>query len=381
MGALKARSVSVVGGGIGGLTVGVALLKKGFDVHIYEAAKSYAHVGGGHWLYANALDTLRKINPEIPVDMAALGKRFDGFCFKTVGGQTLLFETTGPYTPSPDLAPIVMHRADIIGQLAKRVPAERLHFGKRLKQCTSDTLTFEDGTEVKADIIIGADGIHSVVRREVLSQKPARFSGQIGLWGIGDYTLPADTGRLFTEMWGNGLRMGFTYVGTEGVYWFMVVRAQDVPTDADERKQFILDRGAVFPREMVEVVRATPAEGIHTNPLFDVAPPGRWHLGNVCCLGDAVHACTPNLGQGGCQAIEDGYRLAEMMVEHDDLEAAFSAFTRLRLRKTRAVVFLSRFLGELAQLRGWLLGSVRALVVRLTPVFFIRPVLKWIMAP
>jgi 2-polyprenyl-6-methoxyphenol hydroxylase-like FAD-dependent oxidoreductase len=377
----KLTPIHIVGGGIGGLTVAVALIRRGFDVHVHEAAKSYAHVGGGHWLYANALHTLTQIDPEIAADMVALGKRFDGFCFTTPDKRRMLFETTAPYTPSPELAPIVIHRADIINQLAKRVPADRLHFGRRLTRCAAKTLFFEDGTEVSADVIIGADGIHSIVRRDRLDAPDARFSGQIGLWGISEFTLPADTGRLFTEMWGDGIRMGFTYVGTKGVYWFMVVRGVEIPTDAAARKNLILARGAEFPPEMVDVVRQTDADAIHVNPLYDVAPPKRWHAGNACCIGDAVHACTPNLGQGGCQAIEDAWVLAQMLDAHDAAPTAFEAFQRTRMRKAQAVVYLSRWLGELAQLRGRWTGIARFWVLRLTPILFIRPVLRWIMRP
>ena len=235
MGALKQIPVHVVGGGIGGLTVAVALIKRGFDVHVHEAAPSYAQVGGGHWLYANALKTLETIDPGLAADMVARGKHFDGFCFMTNTKQPLFFESTTPYIPRPELAPIVILRADIIDQLARRVPPDRLHFGRRLARCTEDTLFFEDGTEIQAQIIIGADGIHSVVRRDRLGTPPARFSGQVGLWGISDFELPEGTASLFTEMWGDGIRMGFTYVGTGGVYWFMVVRGAEIPTDPDER--------------------------------------------------------------------------------------------------------------------------------------------------
>ena len=379
MGGLTQTPVHVVGGGIGGLAVAVALIARGFDVHVHEAAPSYEHVGGGHWLYANALHALSCIDPELSSDMVALGKRFDGFCFMTPSKRRMLFETTTPYTPSPELAPIVVRRHDIIDQLARRVPAGRLHFGRRLKNCFADRLVFEDGTVVEAPIIIGADGIHSVVRSDRLGLGPARFSGQVGLWGISPFELPADTGRLFTEMWDDGIRMGFTYVGTEGVYWFMVVKGEEIPDDPHARKQFILDRGEVFPPQMLEAVRQTEASAIHSNPLFDFAPPSCWFSGNAVCLGDAIHACTPNLGQGGCQAIEDGLALAQQMSAHDDLEVAFRAFQKQRLRKTRAVVFLSRWLGELAQLRG--VSRLRFWWLRLTPVWLIRPVLKWIMCP
>ena len=379
MDAVKAGPIQIIGGGIGGLTVGIALLRRGFDIQIYEQAPSYAHVGGGHWLYANALHTLQRIDPEIARDMRALGKGFDGFHFATPDLRTLFFESTSHYTPSPELAPIVIHRANIIDQLARRIPPRRLHFSKRLERCTPDRLFFEDGTEVEANLIIGADGIHSRARRDLLTRVPARFSGQVGLWGISDHQLPADTGHYFTELWSSGLRMGFTYVGNEGVYWFMVVRGDDIPTDPQLRKRFILERATPFPAELVEAVQKTPADVIHTNPLYDMAPPRRWYTDTACFLGDAVHACTPNLGQGGCQAIEDALCLAEMLSAHDAPRDAFAAYQRARFIKATSVVYLSRWLGNMAQLHG-ALARLRNLVVWLGPSWMPRPVLQWIMS-
>ena len=376
-----AGRIDVVGGGIGGLAVAAALFRDGFDVHVHEAAPSYAHVGGGHWLYANALHALSRIDPALPADLRALGTTFDGFRFATPSQRTLFFETVAPYVPSPELAPLVLHRADIIDQLARRLPPERLHFGRRLARWTPEALVFEDGSEVPARLVIAADGIHSRVRRDAITPTPPRFSGQTGLWGISDHTLPGDSGAFFTELWGNGLRMGFTAVGTQGVYWFMVVRDEDIPTDPDAIKAFILGRAATFPEELVAAVHATPAPAIHVNPLFDVTPPARWHTDQVCAIGDAVHACTPNLGQGGCQAIEDAVCLAEMLRTQPDAPTAFAAYERTRRRKATAVVYLSRWLGNLAQSRGRLRCALRDLLVWLGPAALVRPVLRWIMVP
>lgn len=104
-------TVHIVGGGIGGLAVAIGLHRRGFDVHVHEAAPSYAHVGGGHWLYANALHALDQLEPTLRADLVALGRPFDGFRFATRAGTTLFFETTRPYTPRPELAPVVLHRS------------------------------------------------------------------------------------------------------------------------------------------------------------------------------------------------------------------------------------------------------------------------------
>ncbi|MCA9489498.1 MAG: FAD-dependent monooxygenase [Myxococcales bacterium] len=412
----QAGTVHVIGGGIGGLAVAGGLHARGFDVHVHEQAPSFAHVGGGHWLYANALRALDRLGPGLAAEMSARGHGFDGFHFATPGLRTLLLESTAPYTPSPELAPVVLHRADIIDVLRARVPAERLHFGRRLEEVRPDGLQFSvkaagptrkspydqklvirwnqrgnlprgvgpavdrfaDGTELRPDLLLGADGIHSRVR-PVISERRPSFSGQTGLWGIADLVLPEAFGRHFTELWSDGLRMGFTTVGGGGlrrVYWFMVVR-EEVPDGDDARKAFVLERATAFPAELVEAVERTPAAGIATNPLWDMSPPRRWHDDTVCCLGDAVHPCTPNLGQGGCQALEDAACLAECFVSEATPALAYAAFQRRRWWRTFAVVHLSRNLGRLAQSRGFA-ARLRDLVVGGSPSWAPRPVLWWI---
>lgn len=372
----QAGTIHVVGGGIGGLAVAGGLLHRGFDVHVHEQAPSFAHVGGGHWLYANALRALRRLGPDLAEEMRVRGHDFDGFHFADPQLRTLFLESTDPYVPSPELAPVVMHRADIIDVLQARIPPDRLHFGHRLVEARLDGLSFADGTEVRPDLLLGADGIHSRVRALVTDRTPG-FSGQTGLWGISDHVLPEGVGRHFTELWSDGLRMGFTYVGGGGVYWFMVVRDEEVPEDDETRKAFVLERASAFPKDLVAAVEKTPASGIATNPLWDMSPPSSWHNDTVCCLGDAVHPCTPNLGQGGCQALEDAATLVECMEQEPTPARAFARFQRARWWRTFAVVHLSRNLGRLAQSRG-VAARVRNLAVYWGPAWIPRPVLWWI---
>jgi 2-polyprenyl-6-methoxyphenol hydroxylase-like FAD-dependent oxidoreductase len=376
--------VHIVGGGIGGLALAVALGRRGWPFEVYEGAPSYAAVGGGHWLYANALDALDRIDPAITADLVALGMPFEGFWFETVSGRQLLREPTTHYTPRQEHAPVVLKRWDIIDRLAARVPPDRLHFGRRLERVEGDTLVFTDGERVRAEIVVAADGIHSVVRRDLIGGHGPRFSGQTGLWGIGPGTLPGDAARHFTELWGDGVRMGFTAVTGGSVYWFLVVRDAALPADAEARKALVLERAAPFPAALVEAARGTPADRIHVNPLWDLSPLRRWWAHGASTwavgIGDAVHATTPNLGQGGCQALEDAVALSLALETHTDPSEAFAAYQAARWRRASAVTLLARWLGDMAQMRGPL-RHLRDLLVGATPAVLVRPVLRWVMTP
>jgi len=303
-----------------------------------------------------------------------LGQPFAGFHFATLRGTTLLHEKTGPYAP-PGRAPVVLHRADIIDQLQRRIPRERLHFGHRLERIAGKTLHFDDGTTQTCELLIGADGIHSRVRQALLTDRPPRASGQIGLWGISPGTLDLPNARCFNELWGNGVRMGFSYVGQAGVYWFTVVRTPP-PKDPDARLAFILEHARGFPEGVLNVVRRSGH--IHATKLWDVPPPTRWHTDWVCCIGDAVHACTPNLGQGACQALEDAACLSELWQSVPDPETRFARYQRQRRVRATAVVYLARWLGMMGQIRGPLRWARNA-VVWATPAWVLRPALRWIM--
>jgi len=373
--------ITIVGGGIGGLTSAICLLRKGFEVEVYEAADSYKNVGGGHWLYGNALQTLHEVCPDIVKTMRSKGYKFDGFLFTDNKKREIMYKSVAPFVPSEPFAPIVLQRADIINILAAQLPKSCLHFGKRLLSLQEEhkTLEFTDGTVVSYEVLIGADGIHSPIRTKIFGNIHPNNSQQVGIWGISDKKLPDDDRHLFTELWGDGVRAGYTYVGTGEIYWFMVVRAKDMPKGDFEILDFLRDSGKDFPTDVMQLILDTEPDKIHINPLFDLPIMKKWFVKDICCIGDSAHACTPNLGQGGCQAIEDGYWLAEMLDRHENTEKAFYHFQKKRFRKARAVVLLSRWLGKIAQSKGILPRWFRNTIIRYHPVRLVESVLKWIM--
>lgn len=371
--------VTIVGGGIGGLTLANALLKKGIDFQLFEAAENYDHVGGGHWLYANALRTLDEIDTTIVDEMRNLGHGFEGFLFTDLNKKTIVHKQVKTYVKSSRYMPIVLHRADIINVLAKRLPKGCIQFGKRITDIKENTLFFEDNTFKKYKILIGADGIHSKTRKLVTHKVNPVNSKQVGIWGISEGRLPMEYGNVFMEIWGNGTRVGMTYVGEGEIYWFMVVKENKIPKKVNDVKAFLKENGQEFPKDLMHIILESKAKTIKFNPLYDLPIIAKWYHKNTCCIGDAIHACTPNLGQGGCQAIEDAYWLAEMLNTHTNVEHAFKHFQNKRKKKAFTVLLLSRWLGKLAQSEGRLNTRFRNFSARNHPKTLVDKILFWIM--
>jgi 2-polyprenyl-6-methoxyphenol hydroxylase-like FAD-dependent oxidoreductase len=176
--------------------------------------------------------------------------------------------------------------------------------------------------------------------------------------------LPAGLARTCREVWGGRARFGFSAVGPRQVYWFAPITATAGPDDAVGS---LAEQYAHFPEPIPEIVRRTPAAEIIRTDLYDFPTLDRWWQGRVALLGDAAHAMTPNLGQGGAQAIEDAYVLAEQLAAHKDVAAAFQEYERLRLPKVRWVAKTAWRIGRLAHVANPWLRRLRDLIVRMTP--------------
>jgi 2-polyprenyl-6-methoxyphenol hydroxylase-like FAD-dependent oxidoreductase len=181
--------------------------------------------------------------------------------------------------------------------------------------------------------------------------------------------LPADLARSCWEVWGGTARFGFHGVGPGQVYWFAPVAAPaGSPLPAGDALRAELDRlYGGFPGPIPEIVRRTPPGEVIRTDIYDFPPVRRWSAGRVVLLGDAAHAMTPNLGQGGGQAIEDAYVLAAALAAQPTHEAAFEEYQRVRLRKARWVVNTAWRFGKVAHLRSRLGRRLRDAAVRLTP--------------
>ncbi|WP_270165035.1 FAD-dependent monooxygenase [Paenibacillus sp. SYP-B4298] len=376
---MSKRHALIIGAGIGGLSTAAALERIGWSVAIYERAPASPRSGAGIVLAPNALAVLEQLG--------AAGKvRNRG---ARVGCAEILRQDGRPITAVPvqqqaqryGTYSYLIHRETLQSVLAGQLERTAVHYGKQLvdlyQQGNEVTAVFADGTSACGQLLIGADGIHSAVRRKLpAAALPAggdalRYAGFTALRGIctlGNLPYSSEEGGGF-EAWGSGLRFGLSHLGEGRVFWFAALNAeaggQHSPSSA---KAALLARVQNWYEPVAQAVSATPEAVLLQHDIYDRAPLRCWSFGSVTLLGDAAHPMLPNLGQGGAQALEDAAQLAACLRERPgDVPAALAAYEAARIPRTSRIVRQSRRMGRVAQLENRLAVSLRNSVLRAMP--------------
>jgi 2-polyprenyl-6-methoxyphenol hydroxylase-like FAD-dependent oxidoreductase len=254
--------------------------------------------------------------------------------------------------------------------LLSHVDNENIKLNKRCVRINEGKLVeviCEDGNSYTFDVLIAADGIHSVAGKQLMPNKQVRHSGQTCYRGISSNALQGDFRSAYVEFIGNNLRFGLADVGGGKTYWYAVKEVdphyEDKPED---RKAHLLELFSPFP----DLVRGhiSHSEGILRNDMYDFKPSAlKWYTEKVCLIGDAAHATTPNLAQGGCQALEDAYTLVACLTKIRDIQQAFNRFQTLRQDKTDFVVNQSWRYGQMMHTKSKLKEKLLLLMLRWTP--------------
>jgi salicylate hydroxylase len=316
-------SIAIIGGGIGGLAAALSLLREGFDVHVYERARALSEVGAGIVVSPNATRLLHRFG--LAEELARMGVRPEAYHQRRwQDGRTLLRSPLGKAVEESSGYPLYQfHRGDLLIALARALPPERVHVGHRFISLTDHgdgiEAQFENGVGVTADMLVGADGIHSAVRRILLGPEDPRFTGCVAYRCM----VPAEriahlALETTTEMWlGPGRHFIHYFVSGKRLLNFVAI----IDRDYWQRESWT-DRG-----DIADIMAAY--EGWHPQvraiigaadeafiwALFDRAPLPRWSVGRITLLGDACHPMLPFTGQGAAQAVEDGATLATCLIK------------------------------------------------------------------
>jgi 2-polyprenyl-6-methoxyphenol hydroxylase-like FAD-dependent oxidoreductase len=299
------RTAAVVGAGIGGLAAGIALRQAGCDVTVYERADELRPLGAGLSIWPNGARALRSLGLGRVVDEAP---RNGGALRRSDGSVLAAFD--------PDViaarydAPLVgMNRADLHGALVRELGESNLRLGARVTDAGQDRLALAGGDEARAELIVGADGLNSLVREKVLRDGGPVDSGIVAFRGLAQWEGEAPAG----EWWGPESVAGLLPLSDGLVYWYVAVRGR---ADGFELQNALHDYSPPLP----QIAHRTARDQILCHHLFDRPPAKRWSNGATTLLGDAAHPMLPFLGQGACSALEDAVALGEAVAGSQDVD-------------------------------------------------------------
>ncbi len=350
--ATEGRRAAVVGAGIGGLAAAIALSRAGWEATVYEAAAELQPLGAGLSIWPNGVRALRSLGLDGVVEAAAR----PGAAVRRADGSALAgFESTAIEDRFGE--PLVcVHRADLHAALLQELGDGTLRRGMRLTGLDGEELRFADGSAERADLVVGADGINSVVRAALVGDGEPRDSGLVAFRGVAQFDGEVAEG----EWWGPRGSAGMLRLGGGRVYWFVCFRGEPVP-------EALSSHLADFGPGLAEVVERTPEEAVLLHRLFDRKPLRHWSDGPRTLLGDAAHPMLPFLGQGACSALEDAVSLGRACGANESVAAALAQYERERLKPTTALVAGSRRMTRLIFMRAKAARRVRDAVVPRVP--------------
>ena len=361
----------IIGGGIGGLTTAIALQQRGIDATVFEAAPEIKALGAGIVMASNAMQVLQRLG--VAEKVKANGCAMKAARIANEKWSTIQ-EIDSTYAVNKfGVGSYAIHRAALQKVLLEELPNQTVKLNHKVISVTQYQgkilVKFENGVEEEADIAIGADGIKSIVRQSIFGKTEYRYSGQTCWRATVDMPVPKELQDVAYELWGSkaGFRLGIVPISSNQIYFFCTVCSAAGETDDPAIvKEMLINKYSEFGDLASRILKATDTQKIIRTDLYDFAPVIKWYQGRVALIGDAAHATTPNLGQGGCQAVEDAYAIALSLAKHHQPEKAFELFQSIRYAKAKYVVDTSWQFGKITNLSPpWI--QIRNAAIRLIP--------------
>ena len=375
------KKFAIIGAGIGGLTLAIAMQQKGFDVTVYENAPQIKPLGAGLGLAANAMKAFYEIG--IGDRILKAGKKLKSLEIKSRAGKVLSSADSEKMAKNLGVTSnFAIHRADLHEVLLHEVKPGTLQLGKGCLDFVQSemgvTIKFSDGTSSFADYMIAADGINSKVRSKLLPDSNPRYAGYT-CWravidSIDDFDL-----ETTSETWGEEGRFGIVPLSDNRIYWFACINA---PQNDLSKKAFTIkdlqNRFQYYHSPIPRLLSMTNESQLIWSDIIDLKPLRKFAFGRVVLIGDAAHATTPNMGQGACMAIEDAVILANLLETSTSAEEVFKLFEKKRIVRTTKIVNGSWRVGKLAQMDNSFLIGLRNAALQVTPSSVAEKQMKFI---
>ena len=357
------KTVGIIGGGIGGVAAAAALHKFGIHSTVYERAPRLEEVGAGMMLWPNATRVLKALG--LLDAVAARSGPNTHFLVRANCGKILMNLALGSF----DVPALCTRRSDLLASLLSALPGDRVRLGRELTRLehsrSSVRVHFADGSIEEHDAVVGADGIRSRVRAELFGASEPVYRGYTVWRGVAACEGHGMRSGYNSETWGHGSRFGILDIGQGRYTWYATANAAKPVPSPGKLKNELLQRFAGWHQPIPALIEST--ESFLEHGAYDLPPLPRWTVGRVTLLGDAAHPCTPNLGQGGCMALEDALVLAKCISNEQSIESALQRYELLRARRTRHIQQRSFLMGRIGQWQNRAAVSGRRVVTSLLP--------------
>jgi len=355
------NKIGIIGGGIGGLTMALTLKRNNLKFKLFEKSNEFKEVGAGIGISSNALKIFDKLN--IGDKLRERGHHIK----KTILATEKLKKLKE--IPFPEEVYCV-HRASIINVISSELDKNSYVLNKELINIKNNKTVkayFKDNSSVEFKTLIASDGIHSAVRAAIFPKIKIRKTHQIIWRGITDFTITPDLKHTYYELFEGTLRFLFLPISNTKIFWLAVQEKKNFTKKSSTTiKTYLLKCYQNFDPKVLEMLDKTKAEDILQNELSDIKPNYKnWYKNNIVFIGDSIHATTPNLAQGACQAIEDAYTLGLCL--KNNTENAFNEYQNMRIKKVRYIVNQSWMIGKLSFTKNNIQKKILYLILKFLP--------------
>lgn len=338
----------VIGAGIGGLCSALALRRFGIEADVYEAVKAMKPVGAAISIWPNGVKCLNYLGMKSQIK--ALGGAMHSMAYHHFrDGQPLTAFSLDPLVQRAGERPYPVARTDLQNLLLETWGREKVAFGKRVARVEENengvTAWFEDGSEAYGDLLIACDGTHSVVRKTVLGHVvERRYAGYVNWNGLVELDESIAPASQWTTFVGEGKRVSLMPVAGNRFYFFFDVPlppglAEDRSTVRDDLRRYF----AGWAPEVQKLISQIDPDTTNRIEIHDIEPFGTLVKGRIALLGDAAHSTTPDIGQGGCAAMEDAVVLAHCLQTHSlGIEDALLRYQHQRADRVKDLVLKAR---------------------------------------